>query len=177
LRLDRKRKESMILGMSIAAFTLVHVLLSLVGIGSGLIVMLGLIARTRFDRWTALFLASTLASCVTGFAFPIAKLTPAHVFGVLTLVALTLAIVARYRFGLAGAWRRTLVVSTSIALYLNGFIGVVQAFQKVPALRAIAPTQSEAPFIAAQLSVLIVCTGLAIIASMKVRDMPVGVRS
>jgi hypothetical protein len=120
--------------MSLATFTAVHVVLSMVGIGAGLIVMLGLIARSRLDSWTTLFLGSTAASVVTGFLFPFVKVTPAHIFGVLSTIVLVLAIVARYKFGLAGRWRRTYVVSASIALYLNAFIAVVQAFQKVPAL-------------------------------------------
>lgn len=155
-----------------ATFTAVHVVLSLIGIASGLVVMLGLIARNRLERWTAIFLATTLATSLTGFAFPFTRFTPGHVFGVLSLAALALAIPACYKFGLEGPWRRTYVISAAFALYLNSFIGVVQAFQKLPALRALAPTQSEAPFVAAQLSVLILCTGLAIAATLKGRGMP-----
>lgn len=162
----------MILGMTTATFTLVHVLLSLIGIGSGLIILFGLIARKQLDRWTALFLATTLLTSVTGFAFPFHGLTPAHVLGVISLLALALAIPALYVFRLAGKWRRTYIVSSSIAIYLNSFVGVVQAFQKVPALKAMAPTQSEAPFVVAQLSVLVICSGLGALAAIKFREGP-----
>ena len=164
----------MILGMSIAAFTTLHVVISLVAIACGLIVMFGLIARNRLDGWTAFFLATTAASVVTGFLFPFVGITPAYIFGVLTTIALIFAVVARYQYKLAGGWRRTYVISASIALYLNSFIAVVQAFRKLPALRALAPTESEAPFAAAHLFVLAFVTGLAIAAAKKFRDFPAG---
>ena len=162
----------MILGMSIATFTLLHVELSLVGIAAGFVVMAGLIARSFFDRWNVLFLVSTSASVATGFAFPVSRITPAHIFGLLTTIALVLAVLARYRYRLGGKWLQTYIASTAIALYLNSFIAVVQAFQKLPALRSLAPTQSEAPFAAAQLFVLILCVGLAVAASKKLRGVP-----
>lgn len=163
----------MIFGMTIATFTLLHVVISLVGIATGAVVMIGLITGKRRDNWTAVFLATTVATSATGFAFPVDRLLPSHVVGAISLVVLMAAIVARYAFGLAGGWRRTYVVTATIALYLNVFVAVVQAFQKVPSLKALAPTQSEPPFVAAQLTVLLLFTGLAIAASVRFRDLPV----
>src|SRR5438477_200015 len=136
----------MILGMSTATFTLVHVLLSLAGIASGFVVLAGLLTGKRRDRSTALFLATTALTSVTGFGFPFDHLLPSHAIGILSLLVLAVAIAARYSFHLAGAWRRTYVITAAIALYLNIFVLVVQLFLKVPALKDLAPTQKEPPF-------------------------------
>jgi len=141
--------------MILAAFTFFHVVLSLVGIGAGFAVVYGLIASKLFNGWTTLFLITTVATSVTGFMFPVHQLMPSHVLGILSLIALAAAILARYRFKLAGAWRRTYVVSAIVALYFNVFVLIVQLFRRVPALQAIAPTQSEPPFAVAQLVVLL----------------------
>ena len=163
----------MILGMTTSTFTLVHVLVSLVGIGSGLVVIFGLLTGKRLDGWTALFLATTVATSVTGFGFPFDHLSPAHKVGIISLVLLAFAILARYAFHLAGAWRRIYVISAVAALYLNVFVGVVQAFQKIPALKALAPKQTEPPFLAAQLVVLVIFVGLTILATKKFHSEPV----
>jgi hypothetical protein len=163
----------MIFGMSLATFILVQVLISLVGIGSGLITMFGLIAGKRLERWTSLFLASTVAASVTGFLFPFHRLLPSHVIGGISLVALAIAMVARYAMRLAGKWRRIYVVCASIALYFNLFIAMVQAFQKAPVLRTLAPTQSEPPFLVAQLAVLALFVVLGTVAAIKFRAVPV----
>ena len=104
---------------------------------------------------TALFLTTTTATSVTGYGFPFTHLLPSHVVGAISLAVLTLAIYARYSRKLAGRWRITYVVSAVAALYLNVFVLIVQLFMKVPALRALAPTQSEPPFAIAQLVVLV----------------------
>jgi hypothetical protein len=160
----------MIFGMTTSTFTFVHVLLSLVGIGSGCIVLFGLLARKRLDGWTALFLASTVATSVTGFGFPFDHLLPSHKVGILSLVVLAMAILARYALHLAGAWRRIYIICAVAALYLNVFVAVVQAFQKVPALNAMAPTQSELPFLLAQIVVLALFVVLAIVAALRFRN-------
>ena len=157
----------MILGMSTPTFTLVHVLLSLAGIGTGFIVVYGLIAGKRLDGWTAIFLATTALTSLTGFLFPIEHLLPSHVVGVLSLVVLAVAILGRYAFHLAGAWRWIYVVSAVLALYLNTFVAVVQSFLKVPALKALAPTQKEPPFLVAQLIVMALFIVLGIFAVKK----------
>lgn len=159
----------MVLGMSLSTFTFVHVLLSLIGIGSGFVVLLGLLAGKRLDGWTGLFLATTVATSVTGFGFPFDHLLPSHMVGIISLLVLALAIGARYPLRLAGAWRRIYVISAVIALYLNSFVGVVQAFQKVPALRALAPTQAEPPFAIAQGVVLVLFIALGILAAKRFR--------
>jgi hypothetical protein len=157
----------MILGMTTSTFTLVHVLLSLVGIGSGFIVIFGLLTGKRLDGWTALFLATTVATSVTGFLFPFDHLLPSHKVGIISLVVLAVAILARYALHLTGAWRRIYVISALIALYLNVFVAVVQAFMKVPALKAMAPTQTEPPFLVAQIVVLLIFVGLTVVAAKK----------
>ena len=147
--------------MVLTAFTIFHVLLSLVGIGAGLVVLYGFFTSQRFPGWTSLFLWTTVATSVTGFFFPIHKLTPGHVVGILSLIVLALAIRAR------GRWRRTYVITSVIALYFNVFVLVVQSFEKVPALTALAPTQSEPPFQIAQGVVLLLFVVLGIGATRK----------
>jgi len=155
------------LGMSLSTFTLVHVLISLVGIASGLVVLYGLLSGKRLDGWTALFLISTVLTSVTGFGFPFDHLLPSHKVAILSLVFLAIAILARYGLHMAGAWRWIYVVTTVMALYLNVFVLVFQGFEKVPALKALAPTQSEPPFLVAQLIVLAIFIVLGIFAVKK----------
>jgi hypothetical protein len=154
----------MILGMSTATYTFLHVVISLAGIGSGLVVMFGLLTGKRLDGWTALFLITTVATSVTGFGFPFDHLLPSHKVAIISLVVLAIAIVARYAFRLAGAWRRVYVVGAMLALYFNVFVLVVQLFEKVSALKALAPTQKEPPFLVAQLVVLLAFVVLSILA-------------
>ena len=163
----------MIWGLSTSTFTLVHVLLSLVGIVAGLVVMFGLVAEKRLDGWTVVFLATTVATSVTGFGFPFDHLLPSHKVGIISLVVLAAAILARYAFRLAGAWRPVYVVCAAVALYLNAFVGVVQAFQKVPALTKLAPKQTEPPFVVTQLVVLVLFIVLTIAAAKRFRGEPV----
>jgi hypothetical protein len=155
----------MILGLQ--PFTFVHVLVSLVGIGSGFVVLLGLLSARRFEGWTGLFLVTTVATSVTGFGFPIDIILPSHIVGVISLLVLAVAIIARYAFRLAGVWRPIYVIGAGIALYLNVFVLIVQLFQKIPALKALAPTQSEPPFVLAQAATLAVFVLLIIAASIK----------
>jgi hypothetical protein len=157
----------MVLGMSLGTYTLLHVLISLIGIGSGLIVMFGFWSRKRLDRWTSLFLATTALTSLTGFGFPFEHLLPSHILGVLSLVTLAIAIPARYVFHLAGSWRATYVIAASVALYFNCFVLVAQAFLKAPALHALAPTGKEPPFLIAQLILLVIFVGLTIGATRK----------
>jgi hypothetical protein len=133
----------MILGMSLSTFTLVHVLLSLAGIGTGFIVLFGLLNGKRLDGWTAIFLTTTALTSLTGFLFPFEHLLPSHIVGILSLLVLAVAILARYVFHMAGAWRGTYVITAAIALYLNVFVAVVQSFLKIPALHALAPAGKE----------------------------------
>lgn len=134
------------------AFTLFHVALSLVGIGAGLAFVWDLLSFRARSGWTNLFLSTTIATSVTGFLFPVDRILPAHVIGVISLVALALAVWAREKVN----WRRTFVVTTIFALYLNVFVLVVQLFLKTPFLHTLAPTQTESPFQIAQGAVLLV---------------------
>jgi hypothetical protein len=155
----------MILGMSLSTFTFLHVVISLVGIGSGLIVVYGFIAGKRLDTWTAVFLVTTVLTSATGFLFPFKHLLPSHIVGALSLVVLAVAIVACYPRHLEGGWRRIYVVCAMVALYLNCFVLVAQCFLKVPALHALAPKGNEPPFLIAQLVLLAVFVLLTIIAA------------
>ena len=154
----------MILGMSTSTFTLVHVVLSLVGIFAGLVVVFGMLGSKRLDGWTALFLATTVLTSVTGFFFPFDKILPSHIVGIISLVVLAIAILALYALHLAGPWRWIYVVSAVVPLYLNVFVGVVQAFQKLPLLASLAPTQSEPPFLIVQSFVLLIFIVLGAVA-------------
>jgi hypothetical protein len=146
-----------------------HVLISLVALGAGIPVVIGLLRGQRVDRWTALFLAATVATSATGFVLPADRVLPSHVVGAISLLLLALAIVARYPRRLAGGWRSTYVVSAIAALYFNVFVAVVQAFRRVPVLIAAAPTQSEPPFAVAQLAVLVVFIVLGVLAVKRFR--------
>lgn len=157
----------------IGILTFVHVLISLIGIGAGLVVAYGLLTGKRLDGWTKLFLVTTVATSVTGFFFPVHQFMPSHAVGIISLVVLAIAIPARYKFHLRSAWRWIYVVGAVISLYLNVFVGIVQSFQKIPALKAMAPTQSEPPFLIAQLVVLVLFVGIGILGSIKFHINPV----
>jgi hypothetical protein len=160
----------MIFGMT--TLTFVHVVLSLIGIFSGFVVVFGLLTAKRLDGWTALFLVTTVATSVTGFLFPFHKFLPSHGVGIVSLIVLAIATFARYTRRLAGAWRRTYVITAVIALYLNVFVLIVQAFMKVPVLKAMAPTQSEPPFLVAQLVCMALFVVLGIFAVRRFRNEP-----
>lgn len=162
----------MVLGMSLTTYTVIHVIISLIGIATGLVVLYGLLKSQRLNVWTGLFLASTILTSVTGFGFPFAGVTPAITLGIISLVVLAVAIVARYPMQMSGAWRKTYVISACLALYFNVFVLVVQSFEKVPALKAAAPTQKEAPFAATQLVVLVAFAVLTYLAAKRFRAEP-----
>ncbi len=162
----------MILGMSLATFTAFHVVLSLIGIGAGLVVLVGMLGSKRLPGWTALFLVTTILTSVTGFFFPSKQFGAPHLFGVISLVALAVALLGLYGTKLAGPWRWLYVGTAVLALYLNVFVGVVQAFQKLAPLNRLAPTQSEPPFAVAQLVVLALFVVLGIRAVKRFRPAP-----
>jgi hypothetical protein len=145
----------MVLGMSLATYTTVHVIISLIGIASGFIVLFGLLTGRLLGAWNGLFLITTALTSVTGFGFPNTKVTPGIIVGILSLIVLAIAIFALYARHLSGAWRRTYVIAAMIALYFNVFVLIAQLFEHVPAIHALAPTQTEAPFKIAQLLLLI----------------------
>ena len=148
--------------MILNALTILHVVLSLIGIGSGVVAIYGLLKAKTPGRWTQTFLATTAATTLTGFLFPFHGVTPAQVLGVLSLVALVVASVSIYRHHSQGSWRRIYAITAVMALYFNVFVLVVQLFRRVPALTAMAPTQSETPFQIAQLAVLLLFAAIGI---------------
>ena len=152
------------LGLSLANFTILHVIISLIGIVAGLVAVYGMINGKLVEKWTTLFLLTTVLTSVTGFMFPFEHLLPSHKVGAISLVVLAAALLAKYSFHLAGGWRKTYVLTAVLALYLNCFVLVVQLFLKVPALHALAPHGQEPPFLIAQLALLAVFVGLAIAA-------------
>jgi hypothetical protein len=155
--------------MVLCIYTIVHVLISLVGILTGLIVLFGMLTGKRLEVWTKWFLITTILTSVTGFFFPFHGFTPAIGLGIISLVVLAVAIYARYPRQLAGHWRWIYVVTAVVALYFNVFVGVVQSFEKIPALTALAPTQTESPFKLTQLVVLSLFILLGILAVMRFR--------
>jgi hypothetical protein len=148
----------------LGALTFVHVAISLVGIGSGFVVMYGLLAAKSFGKWTAVFLATTVATSVTGFFFPVEHFMPSHALGIVSLLVLAVAIPARYSYRLVGAWRWLYVGGAVSSLWLNVFVLIVQLFMKVPALKALAPTQSEPPFLLSEVAAMVVFLALGVLA-------------
>ena len=159
----------MILGMSVALYTQIHVIISLIAIASGLLVAIGMIMARSSSSMTALFLFTTILTSVTGFFFPFHGVTPGIVVGVLSLVVLLLAVIARYGKHLAGGWRGTYVITAMFALYLNIFVLVAQCFEHIPSFHVLAPTGTEPPFKIAQGIVLVVFVVLTIAANKKFR--------
>jgi len=162
----------MIFGMSEGLYTALHVIVALVGIGTGVVVALGLIKGKILNGWTGAFLVTTILTSVSGFGFPAHQLLPSHILGILSLASLTVAVVGRYRFQLRNGWRTAYIVSALVALYFNVFVAVVQAFLKTPALHALAPTQKEPPFAAAQLAVLLTFVAIGFVSVRRRRALP-----
>ncbi len=159
-------------GIPTDTFLQIHVLVSLIGIAAGLVVLYGLLTAQRLAGWTALFLAATILTSVTGFPLPPFGFDPPRALGVILLIVLGLAAAALYVFSLNGAWRWIYVCSAVAALYLNVFVAVIQSFQKLPFLQPLAPTQSEPPFVAAQLAVLAAFIALGVLAVIRFHPRP-----
>jgi len=140
--------------VDLPTFTLIHVVLSVLGIIAGLVVAGGLMAGARMDGWTAFFLLTTVATSVTGFFFPFTTILPSHITGVISLVVLAVCLAARYGKRMEGGWRTVYAITAVTALYLNVFVLIVQLFVKTPALAQLAPTQTEPPFAVTQALVL-----------------------
>jgi hypothetical protein len=160
----------MILGMSLSTYTTLHVVISLIGIGSGFIVLFGLINSKLLSTWNVVFLVTTVLTSITGFAFPNDKVTPGIILGVLSLIVLAIALLALYVFQLKGAWRRTYAITAMIALYFNVFVLIAQTFEHVPVFHALAPTGTETPFKVAQLLLLVLFAMLISAAAKKFRN-------
>jgi len=151
-----------ILGLSLPAFTTFHVALSVIGIAAGLVLVRGFLGSHPMNAVTMLFLVTTALTSLTGFLFPFHGVTPGIVIGVLSLILLLAAVVARYAFHVAGAWRWIYVASSITALWFNVFIFVVQSFEKVPFLHALDPTASGLPFKFTQLAMLLIFAWLGV---------------
>jgi hypothetical protein len=160
---------------ALPTFTIIHVAISLAAIASGFIVLFGMIANRRLDRWTAFFLATTIMTSVTGFGFPIKGMTPGIAFGIISLVTLAAVIYARYPRDLAGVWLCVYVIGAIVAFYLNFVVLIVQSFQKVPTLHALAPNQNEPPFLVVQIVSMIAFLVLGTLAVKRFRTEPLGV--
>jgi hypothetical protein len=145
----------MILGMSLAGFTVFHLIISMIAIALGFIVAGGILASNRLPGWTAWFLVLTILTSATGFLFPFTKILPSHVVAIISLVLLAVAVYALYGKGLAGIWRTAYVVTAMLALWFNVFVLIAQSFQKVALLNVYAPTGSEPPFAITQGIVLL----------------------
>jgi hypothetical protein len=161
----------MIIGLSVGAFTTLHVIISLIGLAAGVLAAAAMLADKRPGLETAVFLCATVLTSATGFLFHSAKIGPPHIVGAISLIVLALACAALYAFHLKGAWRPVYVVTAFLALYLNAFVGVVQAFDKIGALKALAPTGSEPPFLVAQLVVLAAFVALGFLATKRFHPM------
>lgn len=163
----------MTLGLSVAAITLIHVIISLVGIVTGLVAMVGLLKSRPMPGWTGAFLLTTILTSATGFMFPVDKLLPSHVIGIISLVLLAIACLALYGRELAGHWRWIYVITAMTSLYLNIFVLVIQSFLKVPALHALAPSvpPSEPPFAIVQGIVLVLFVVLTLLAVRRFRPL------
>jgi hypothetical protein len=153
-------------------YTLLHTVISLIGIATGLVVAAGLLSGKRLEGWTAAFLVTTILTSVTGYGFSFTRLLPSHIVGAISLVTLAFATHARYARHMRGAWRVVYVVGAVLSLYLNCFVLVVQLFLKVPLLQAMAPTQSETPFVLTQLAVLVLFIGVGIASVRRFRPTP-----
>jgi hypothetical protein len=158
--------------MILHIYTIIHTLISLVAIFTGMVVVFGMLAGNRLDAWTKWFLFTAVATTITGFFFPFHGFTPAIGLGIISLPFLALTIFARYSRRLAGAWRGIYVAGAVICLYFNLFVLVVQSFEKIPALHALAPTQTESPFKLSRLMVLVVSTLLLTVALFRFRPEP-----
>lgn len=163
----------MTLGLSVAAITWIHVIISLIGIVTGLVVMVGLLKSRPMPGWTGVFLLTTILTSVTGFMFPFEKLLPSHMIGIISLVLLAVACLALYGQRLAGHWRWVYVVTAMTSLYLNIFVLVIQSFLKVPPLHALAPSvpPSEPPFAIVQGIVLVLFVVLTFLAVRRFRPL------
>ena len=159
----------MVFGVSLSTYTTIHVIISLIAIAAGFITVFGMLTGNRMARWTAVFLVLTILTSVTGFGFPFERVLPSHAVGAVSLVFLAVALYAVYVQHLAGPWRWVYVVSAVVALWFNVFVLIVQAFQKIAFLKALAPNQSEPPFQIAQGAVLVAFVVMAILAVRKFR--------
>jgi hypothetical protein len=161
----------MIYGLSLPSFTLLHIIISVIGLFTGAVVVTLMLRGRKSPTWTVMFLATTVVTSVTGFMFPSVSFGPAHITGVISLAVLAIAIFALYAGRLAGIWRPVFVATALAALYLNVVVGVLQAFRKIPGFHSMAPTQSELPFVVVQTVVLTIFGVMGVVALFRFRPL------
>lgn len=149
----------------ITTLTGFHTIMSFIGLGAGIVVVIGLFGSQRLALWTAIYFVTAFLTSATGFLFKDVPFGASHWVGVLSLVALALAILARWAFGLAGMWRLVYAVGAVLGVYFLVFVAIAQAFKKIPSLQAMAPTLSEQPFAIAQVGALVVFVAIGIAAA------------
>jgi hypothetical protein len=150
----------------------IHVVISLIAIVAGVLVTFGFVTDRRMNGWNAIFLLFTIATSVTGFLLPLNGLTPPVMLGIISLVVLVISVYARYAKLLLQVWRPAYVVTAMFAFYLNFFVLIAQSFQKLPSFHALAPTQTEPPFIAAQIGALVLFIILTIVSVKRYHPSP-----
>jgi hypothetical protein len=159
-------------GIPTHLFLQIHVALSLIALVAGLVVLYGLLKGRALGGWLELFLVTIILTSVTGFPLPPFGLDPPRMVGILSLILLAIALASIYVFRVSGPWRWIFVVTALTALYLDAFVGVIQAFAKLPALHALAPTGSEPPFLIVQVIVLVFFVVLGFMAARRFHPKP-----
>jgi hypothetical protein len=159
----------MILGLDLTTFTLLHVLISLIGVVTGFVVMAELLRSRSSGGWTTIFLATTIVTSASGFLFPFSKLLPSHIVGIISLALLAVAVFAFYGRHMHGVWRPVYIVTALLSLYLNVFVMIIQAFMKISILKGLAPTQTESPFLIVQGMTFLCFLAVIVVAAIKYR--------
>jgi hypothetical protein len=153
--------------------TLIHTVVSFIAMGFGFGAVARLFGADFGRRWTKCFFVTATFVTLTGFIFPFTGVTPAFATGIVATVIFLAWLLARYRFRLVGLWRSIYAASIVASLYLLVFVTIAQAFQKIPFLSALAPTQSEAPFTIAQAVAVVLFIIVGVIAMRRFRPMDV----
>ncbi|MDI4657072.1 hypothetical protein [Xanthobacter autotrophicus] len=138
----------------------IHTYISLFAIAAGIAVVAGLVRGLDRPTTATTFLALAFLTSATGFLFPFNGVLPSHVVGAVAILVLLPAIYARSAAGLQGRWHGIYAGTAVASLYFLVFVAVAQAFAKVPALQAVAPTQGAPAFAVAQGVVLLAFIGL-----------------
>jgi hypothetical protein len=149
--------------MFVDTYTSIHSILSLLALVLGLVVLLDFFGVRIPSLITGLFLLLAFLTSATGFGFPFNGILPSHVVGVLALIAFAAAAYGRYIANFAGLWRSIYVIGIVASEFFLAFVGVAQAFGKITALNALAPTQSEPPFAITQLVLLLICAIIGVV--------------
>ena len=156
----------------LGTYTAFHTILSLIALVVGIVVVADLLSPKIRRSLTVLFLITAIATSVTGFGFPFHGILPSHILGVIALIVLAVALYAMYGAHLHGAWRPVYAVAIVASLYFLVFVGIAQAFSKIPFLHVLAPNGSEPPFAIAQLVALVLFIAVGYAAARSFRRAP-----